>query len=271
MLSLVSSLNKIAEQLSKLATKHANDRGDSPHVPQLIQKLLDMDKLETAIVGIFAPDGAIVGSGRNLLLNALQGIDLVSGAHAQIGASGPVTVRAGDGISLFANEAGAKVIAAAGKILVQAQSNGLEILAKTNVDIVSTNDWINIRAKHGIRINAGGSELVIDAQGIRGYTGSKYEMHASSHEFLGSQTGSANLARAFPEISKILNQKTWVEVSLVEDLKPVGSARFILTDADGGKHEGQLDQMGFARIEEIPPGHCRLVFPDIGKECDLTA
>jgi type VI secretion system secreted protein VgrG len=147
----------------------------------------------------------------------------------------------------------------------------MELLAKQVLDIISTNDWINIRARQGIRISGGGSEVVIDAQGIKGFTNGSHEMHASLHEAFGSHAASSNLHHEFPEISQLLTEKTWVEIGLVEGDKPVPDKRYILTDAGGKKHEGTLDANGFARVESIVAGHCKLEFPDIGQVSDISA
>jgi uncharacterized protein (DUF2345 family) len=215
------------------------------------------------VVAIFGPEGAFVGSGQNLLLDGLKGVDILSGAHARMGSTGATSIRAAGGLSLFANEGGAKIIAAAGKVQVQAQSDGMELLAKRVLDIISAGDWINIRAQQGIRICGGGSEIVIDAQGIRGCTNGEYEMHASTHQTLGPKAGASNVHREFPELSKLLTEKTWIEIVLLDGDVPVKGESYVLTDADGTKHEGNLNENGYARVEAVVSGYCKLEFPYI--------
>jgi len=82
---------------------------------------------------------------------------------------------------------GMKLIAAGGKVQVQAQDDDLELLAKKVVAIISTTDWINITAKQGIRLNAGNSELVIDASGINGKTPGGNVIYAANRQTLGPQ------------------------------------------------------------------------------------
>jgi type VI secretion system secreted protein VgrG len=269
--SLAQNLQKIVEQLSKLAAAHAKDQPDSSHAPELVRKLSRLETEVSQVVAVFGPEGTFVGSGQNLLLDGAKGIDIVSGAYARMGSAGATSIRAADGLSLFANEGGVKVIAAAGKVQVQAQSDGVELLAKRVLDIISTSDWINIRAQKGVRICAGGSEIVIDAQGIRGCTNGTHEMHASAHQTLGPQTASSSLHRQFPELSKLLTEKTWIEIVLLDDDIPVKGEPYVLTDAEGKKHEGTLDEKGYARVEFIVSGHCKLEFPDIGQVSNVLA
>ena len=50
------------------------------------------------------------------------------------------------------------------------------------LEIISSTDWITIKAKKGVRINGGGSELELSASGIKGYTSGKHEMYAADHQ-----------------------------------------------------------------------------------------
>ena len=91
---------------------------------------------------------------------------------------------------------GMKLIAASGKVQVQAQNDDLELLAKKVVAIISTTDWITLTAKQGIRLNAGNSELVIDANGINGKTPGANVIHAAAHQTVGPQ----NVPTVFPNV-----------------------------------------------------------------------
>nr|WP_229260635.1 type VI secretion system Vgr family protein [Duganella alba] len=271
MSNVAQRLQKIAEQLSHFASTHAHDDGDSVSSSDLIKKLLSLEDQPVPIVGVFGPEGLVLGTAQNFLLDASTGADIISGAHARVSAAGQISLRSANSISLFSNEGGTKITAASGRIVTQAQNDGIELLAKKVFDIISTSDWINLRAQQGIRINGGGSELVIDAQGIKGYTNGKHEMHATVHEAFGAQCASSDLRREFPELSKLLVDKTWVEVTLINGELPASGEAYILTDADGVKHQGSLDEQGFARIESIVSGHCKLEFPELGQVSDLSA
>jgi type VI secretion system secreted protein VgrG len=107
---LAQNLQKIAEQLSKLAVAHVKDSPDSLQVPGLVEKLMHLETEVSQVVAIFGPEGAFVGSGQNLLLDGSKGVDIVSGAHARIGSTGSTSIRAANGLSLFANEGGANLL-----------------------------------------------------------------------------------------------------------------------------------------------------------------
>lgn len=93
-----------------------------------------------------------------LLLNSPDGIGLSTNADIHVSADGQINQFAGDSInlstqknlithvsgkaSLFAAQGGIKQVAAKGKFEMQAQSDALSILAKQNIQIISTEDRI---------------------------------------------------------------------------------------------------------------------------------
>ena len=45
--------------------------------------------------------------------------------------------------------------------------------------------------RKGVRINGGGTELVLSADGIKGYTDGKHEIHAADHQTMGASSRKA--------------------------------------------------------------------------------
>ena len=58
---------------------------------------------------------------------------------------------------------------------------------------------------------------------------------------------------------------SWIEIKMVdEEDKPVSGKAYRITLPDGETvAEGTLDDAGFARIEGIEPGTCKITFPDL--------
>jgi hypothetical protein len=48
-----------------------------------------------------------------------------------------------------------------------------------------------------------------------------------------------------------------------QDGEPVPRARFQVTASDGSVREGRLDERGRARLDPLPPGLCRVTFPEL--------
>jgi hypothetical protein len=56
---------------------------------------------------------------------------------------------------------------------------------------------------------------------------------------------------------------TFVELKLVDtDGQPVPFARYRVTGSDGAMFSGALDAKGYARVDGIPEGMCKVTFPD---------
>ena len=200
----VSRLTKaqtLHDQLGKLAQKHdAQDSGaDQSQVGDALKSQAD------GIQGSGGGEGSFPELNEpHLLLAGSAGLEMTTPATAHLTGGQHVAVTAGENVSiaagksvfasvsekfsLFVHRMGMKLIAASGKIQVQAQNDDLELLAKKVVAIISTTDWINITAKQGIRLTAGTSQLVISKDGIKGFTPGENIMHAANHETVGPQS-----------------------------------------------------------------------------------
>ena len=110
-----------------------------------------------------------------------QDLALTTGRHVAIAAGKSLYASVLESVALFVRNAGMKLIAAAGKIHIEAQTDNVEVIARKAVELISTSDWINLKANQGVRINGGGSILEISEAGIVGYTGGKYLIHAADH------------------------------------------------------------------------------------------
>lgn len=70
-----------------------------------------------------------------------------------------------------------------------------------------------------------------------------------------------------PPRPTVTKQLSWVEIVLVDTSgKPVPGVRYRLELPDGQFQEGNLDENGRARADEIEPGTCWISFPDHDKE-----
>ena len=200
----VSRLTKaqtLHDQLGKLAQKHdAQEAGaDQSQVADALKSQADGIKGSGGSEGSFPELGEphlLLAGSAGLELTTPATAHLMGGQHVAVTSGQNVSIAAGKSLfasvsekfSVFVHRMGMKLIAASGKIQVQAQDDDLELLAKKVVAIISTTDWINITAKQGIRLNAGNSELVIDANGINGKTPGGNVIYAANHSTMGPQS-----------------------------------------------------------------------------------
>ena len=60
---------------------------------------------------------------------------------------------------------------------------------------------------------------------------------------------------------------TWIEIELVDDDdRPVSGERYEIELPDGRVRRGTLDGNGFARVEGVEPGNCKITFPRLDRE-----
>lgn len=141
------------------------------------------------------PD-VVVSSACGVFMAATGAIHACSDSHIALSANEDISIASAKSLfasvaekaAIFVQRAGLKLIAASGRIAMQAQSDSVEVLAQKQMDIVSTTDWVNIKAKQGVRIHGGSSEIEISASGIKVYTSGTHESHASEHRFEGPES-----------------------------------------------------------------------------------
>lgn len=198
LIGLADGLRDIADQLAKLAETHSKDPASGPQLAQLVDKLRHLDQGTNAaaasgggtgggpggapIVAVSGPAGIVVASNDNLALGAEKNAYLITAADTQLTAGGQTSLRAAQGVSVFANDGGLKHIAARGNIQTEAQDGTIELLAKKVMELISTTDWINIKARKGVRLYGGGSELKISEEGIIGSTTGNSHIYAADHQ-----------------------------------------------------------------------------------------
>jgi type VI secretion system secreted protein VgrG len=198
LIGLADGLRDIADQLANLAEAHAKDPATGPQLAQLVDKLKHLDSGSNVaeassdeggapIIAISGPAGIVMASNENLALGAAKDIDLITATDMHFTTGGRTSTHAAHGVSIFANDGGVKHIAARGDMRTEAQDGNIEVLAKRVMELISTTDWINIRARKGICIYGGGSELRISADGIIGKTTGNHYMYAADHQTFAKQ------------------------------------------------------------------------------------
>jgi type VI secretion system secreted protein VgrG len=129
-----------------------------------------LDKLQQAVVLASAPAGMALTSGHHLQLAAQGNLIATASGSADIGVLKKFTVAAGEAISLFAQKLGMKLIAANGKLEIQAQRDEMLLTALKDLKIISVEGKIVISADKEIWIGAGGSYSRYTAEGIENAT-----------------------------------------------------------------------------------------------------
>jgi type VI secretion system secreted protein VgrG len=135
-----------------------------------------------AILAAAAPSGIALASEANIHLVAGSNLDQVTGGDSNLSVGQRLCMRAGQMLSVFVQTLGMKLIAAAGRIQIQAQSDEVEIGAAKKLLLYSLEE-IEIAAPK-VTILAQGAGVEYGA-GIVSRTTGAHVRHAANHDMSG--------------------------------------------------------------------------------------
>ncbi len=226
-----------------------------------------------------SPTGIATATGGDTHISSDRHTSLTSGRDLSLATGTSLFASVRQTFRLFVQNAGIKMIAAAGDIDVQALSNSIKVLAKLN--ITQSANRITITAKEEVVINGGGSYAKFSGSSIELGTTGTFIAHAASHSLPGPQNISVDTTLAAARfgssiaseqiLSELVEDKSWVEFRLVDHDGPIPGEHFVLTDPSGGKHTGKVNDEGHARLEQIPLGRCKVEFPNLGYSIEVAA
>ncbi|MGB2806549.1 MAG: hypothetical protein WBC22_02325 [Sedimentisphaerales bacterium] len=101
--------------------------------------------------------------------------------------------------------------------------------------------------------------------------GKMAEIKAEQAETKSGKYGSEKVKPFKPPTEEEKEEKkeelSWIEIELVdEEGEPVPGEKYKVIMSDKTVAEGTLDEKGFARIDGIPKGDCKVIFPNIDKK-----
>jgi type VI secretion system secreted protein VgrG len=260
---LATALETIQKQLAELAGKHEADVVNGESLAQVSEHLKQWeDGSNTAenesgiggkpIVAIQAPAGVLMGSQAGIAMGAQTHIDVISVGNTQVSAGRKLMLHALQSISLFAHALGAKLIAASGKVEVQAHDDNVEITSAKRI-VLSASEEIVLQAPK-VTVITKGAQATFGGGAITQQCTGSFIVKSAKAEFPGAGDG-GSLNLQLPESSAEHDQRVrMVDLSSGE---PLANQRYRATMEDGQILEGQTDAEGLTQIltSTIPFGH----------------
>lgn len=148
--------NAVSEQIKAQNEAIRGDGSQGAPFPELSEPHLVLS----------SPAGIQAATSGSTHIASDQHTAITSGAHTSIASSKSLLASALEAIRLFAHKAGIRLFAAKGPVQVQAQDDLIELVAKKAIELISTTDWIRLKAKQGISFEADTSSFVISGHGF---------------------------------------------------------------------------------------------------------
>jgi type VI secretion system secreted protein VgrG len=121
------------------------------------QKLTNLQK---PVIVAGAPEGVGIASGQHMQLAARRQMFVTAGDGLDIGAFKRITAAAGEAISLFAAKLGIRIFAAQGKVQIQAQGDGMELMSMQDMVVSSSDGEVMITGRKAVTLGDGSGAYI---------------------------------------------------------------------------------------------------------------
>ena len=244
----------LLERIAAVAQRHdAQDSGSGQSEVVEVVKAQNRDlKGDGKPQGEFAAPHLVLASPAGIASTTPQSTHIASGQHTQLSTGAHLSIATGGGwfasvvdkFAVFVQKAGMTLVAAAGKISIQAQSDGVDIVANKVLALISQTDYIELRAKKGIRLYGGTSLLEISEQ-TQFLTPSPVLFHGSLETLAPksiSQMFNTMPGSAFDQQVRFLDANG----------KPAGKVVYDVLRADGNVLDGATSVNGVTPLQKSP-------------------
>lgn len=200
-------------------------------------------------IGILSPETIRLASGG-------ASIGLMSGKNTDISTGKSFTVAASEAVSLFAQAAGMKMYAGAGKVDIQAQADAMNISALQDITVVSGQGSVKVNASEELILSCGGAYIKLSGGNIElGCPGNILLKAANVN-----QTGPASLDTPPVSFPKGYSGSFTIKDTETGETKPF--IKYKVTSPEGDVFEGVSDSSGkTAPLYSSTPGKMDIEFP----------
>ncbi|MEN8425987.1 type VI secretion system Vgr family protein [Acinetobacter schindleri] len=260
--SQLQSALQVSQALSDVAKNQQTDPLEIfENLKSLIEQIEQQDQkkaaaFKQAIMILTAPQSIALSTQQDIHLSAAGQISHIAGESINLSTQQSLIAHASQKLSLFAAQDGARLYAGKGKVEIQAQGDGIDVIARKGIKIISTEDLIEIIAAKKITLTAGGSQIEISNSGILPTTGGKFEVKAGQHLFVKGSKVNTSL----PALPSFKNQN-WIALEHLDaDNQPFSSVGYKIFFEGNQIIEGQLDDQGKAHHNNVPEKAIRVEY-----------
>ena len=225
----------LARSMAKAATAANATQGDISCQQRLNASLTD---LTAPGMLLHAPDGIGMVSARALrIASGSESVGIMSGDNTDITAGQSFTVVAEGAVSLLSRNQGMQLLAAKGRVNIQAQSDDLSMSSQQNLDIQSSEGKVTVSANQELILACGGAYIKLSGGNIELGCPGQILLKSTNMQKMGPTSldiASVEMPRGFGG-GFILTDEAGV---------PQPSTPYRLTTADGDILQGITDENG---------------------------
>ncbi|QJE00688.1 type VI secretion system tip protein VgrG [Massilia forsythiae] len=161
----LSTATELQEQMGKLAQHYGAQENQELQQNDTVNDLQSQNQAfqggGTKEFPELAEPHLVVTSPAGIELSSAQSTHIASNRHTAITSGKSLSIASAEGLfasigktfRLFVHKAGMRLIAAGGKVSVQAQNDDVEVIANKVLALLSESDWVDIRGKKGVRLH----------------------------------------------------------------------------------------------------------------------
>ncbi|WP_070108534.1 type VI secretion system Vgr family protein [Burkholderia plantarii] len=238
-----------SEVAKSIKTRNDSIKGNPPRAVDDFPELAERD------IVLAGPAGISLASERTAHVASNEDVAITSGRHVGFAVGHSLFASVSNAFTLFVHKAGMALVAAAGKVRIEAQADGIDLRAKRSVNVESVTESIELHAAKEIVLHAGNTQVRISDQGYTVHTVGDHTVHAGRHQ----TEGPKGIGGGFPPFPKSGPGQLEVLRHYVTDA-PVDKSAFAVTDSLSVKHAGMLDASGRAVVSGLAPGSVRVAY-----------
>ncbi|MDR3413625.1 MAG: type VI secretion system Vgr family protein [Formivibrio sp.] len=263
LVGLLKVLESIHKNLSELSNTHQAEETDTAKLSDLVTHLENWDKGSNTqggkpdatggqpIIAASSPCGIVLGSNDSIALAANSHIDIASVKNTQISTGRKFLVRATEQLSLFVHQMGMKLIAASGKIEIQAQNEAIEITSAKKLILTSLEEIVLQAPKithiaQNAKIELAGGSITTQCSGT-------HTQKAASH----SMSGGGGCSPTLPKFQQSKASYDEKFVLRYPNGKPMADVNAKVKDADNKVlWQGKTNDQGHSELlsKDLPNG-----------------
>jgi len=210
----------------------------------------------------------VLASPAGIETTSAQSTHIASGEHTALTTGSHLSIATGDSLfasikqtfRLFVHKAGMKLIAASGRITVQAHEDDIQVIANKVLSLISQTDWIDLKGKKGVRLH--GPECMVEITDRLQVFAPKPALFHGNLETLASQnrpqpSAEHKISIAEPKTPDDPKQLLFMLQTHSENGRPFSNVPYTLFKNGSQVDEGITDDLGRIAIEHTSgtPGY----------------